>query len=89
MRETDARYADLVTELAPLDEVGSRLSPEEVFVEYLVADSSTLAVVITAESSDALTLNIGREQLADLIYFARGAIEQQRTGSDADLWAAP
>ena len=90
IRETDARYADLVApDLAPLDEVGSRLSPDEVFVEYLVTDSSTLAVVITAESSDALTLNIGREQLADLIFFARGAIEQQRTGSGADLWVAP
>lgn len=90
VRETDAGYADLVAPSLPtLGEVGGRLSPDEVFVEYLVTESATLAVVITAEASGVLTLDIGREQLADLIFFARGAIERQRTGSDTDLWVAP
>jgi len=90
VREADAGYADLVAPSLPtLGEVGSRLSAGEVFVEYLVTGSSTLAVVITSEASDVLTLDIGREQLADLVAFARGAIERQRTGSDADLWTAP
>ena len=90
VREADAGYADLVAPSLPvLDDVESRLSPDEVFVEYVVAESSTLAVVITAERSGVLMLDIGREQLADLISFARGAIERQRTGSEADLWVAP
>jgi len=88
--QADAGYADLVAPNVPaLDEVQSRLSPDEVFIEYLVTESSTLAVVITSEASGVLTLDIGREQLADLISFARGAIERERTGSDADLWVAP
>jgi CHAT domain-containing protein len=90
VRQADARYADLVAPSLPaLDEVQGRLSPDEIFVEYLVTEYSTLAVVITSDASGVLTIDIGREQLADLIAFARGAIERERTGSDADLWVAP
>ncbi len=90
VREADIGYADLVAPSLPvLDDIKSRLSPGEVFVEYVVAESTTLAIVITAEGSGVLTLDIGREQLADLIAFTRGAIERQRAGSDADLWVAP
>jgi CHAT domain-containing protein len=90
IRQTDTDYAGLVApEIPELEQVGARLAADEIFVEYLVGETSTVAVVITSDASDVLTLDIGREQLADLVFFARGAIERERTGSDADLWAAP
>jgi len=90
IRQTDTGYADLVTpEIPDLEQVANRLAADEIFVEYLVGETSTVAVVISSDASDVLTLDIGREQLADLVFFARGAIERERTGSDADLWAAP
>ncbi|MEJ2548468.1 MAG: CHAT domain-containing protein, partial [Gemmatimonadota bacterium] len=90
IRQVDSGYADLVAPDTPgLDQVAARLAADEIFVEYLVGETSTVAVVINSDASDVLTLDIGREQLADLVFFARGAIERERTGSDADLWAAP
>ncbi len=79
-------YADLVApEIPDLEQIADRLAADDIFVEYLVGKTSTVAVVITSAASDVLTLDIGREQLADLVFFARGAIERERTGSDADL----
>lgn len=90
IRRDDKEYAETIAPTIPdLGDVSQRLAPSEAFVEYLVTESVTLAVVVTSENSQVLILDIAREPLADLVRFARGAIERRRTGSEADLWVAP
>jgi CHAT domain-containing protein len=90
IRREDEEYAETIAPAIPdLDDLRSRLADNEAFVEYLMTDSATLAVVVTSEASRVLNLDIGRESVADLISFARAAIERGRTGSEVGLWIAP
>ena len=86
----DAEYAATVDPSIPdAGDVAARLRPDQVFIEYVLGDSGTLALVVTREGPLALELDIARAPLADLVAFARGSIERRRTGSEEDLWVAP
>jgi CHAT domain-containing protein len=78
-------------EVAPLQEVARQLAPEEVLLEYLVTDSTTLAFVVTADTAAVLDLGIGRHALAALVDFTRGALTRpaQRGRGDGPPWRAP
>ena len=86
----DLEYAATVVPKIPeVRDLAARLGPQQALVEYVVGDSSSLALVVTDEGARAVALDIARAPLADLVTFARGAIERKRTGSEEDLWVAP
>jgi CHAT domain-containing protein/Tfp pilus assembly protein PilF len=92
----DREPADLPGMRAPVAswrEVAARLREDEALVEYLVADSTTLAFVVTRDTVRALDLGVGRSALEALIDFTRGALVRP---SDAAMrrragapWRAP
>ena len=89
MRETDARYADLVAPtMKSWESVASDLKPGEVFLEYLLTDSATLVFVITPETVAAIDLRISRQKVADLVEFSRKAMSRPPAGKGEELWRA-
>ncbi|TFG42736.1 MAG: tetratricopeptide repeat protein, partial [Gemmatimonadales bacterium] len=99
-----AGYAELLTEIrsaAPgyaslvdpasvsLGDISARLQPHQALLEYLVADSITIVFVVTRDTATALVLDIGGEELGDLVDFARGTIARRGRSDIGQLWRAP
>ena len=75
MKTVSPEYSSLVDPVpASLNDISASLSTDQVLIEYLVADSSTIAFVVTPDTTVALVLDIGREPLGDLVRFSRGVI---------------
>jgi CHAT domain-containing protein len=90
MREANPTYSALVRgEVAPAREVMRALAPDEVLLEYLVGDSTTIAFVVTADSVAALDLNVTRTTIAGLVDFARGTLGSPTEGAARQAWRAP
>src|SRR5258706_6218649 len=64
------------------------LGPDDVLLEYLVGDSTTLVFVVTADTLATLNLNVTRDALAALVDFARGTLASPTVGA-RDAWRAP
>ena len=65
-----------------------RLRGDAVLLEYLVTDSASSVLVVTPDTVVALDLNMDRRQLASLVDFARGVMDQD-DGTVASMWRAP
>jgi CHAT domain-containing protein len=90
MREANPAYTALVRgEVAPAGEVRRALAPDEVLLEYLVGDSTTIVFVVTADSIVALDLNVTRSTIAGLVDFARGTLASPTEGPARQAWRAP
>lgn len=90
MREARPEYAALVRgDVARAGDVMRALAPDEVLLEYLVGDSTTLVFVATADSIAALDLNVSRGALAPLVDFARGTLASPAEGAARRAWRAP
>lgn len=90
IRERAPRHAAVVSrETAGWRDIARRLGPAEVFVEYLVSDSSSLAFVVTPDTLAIVDLGVGRRELAGLVDFARGTLEPRATSRPDSLWRAP
>lgn len=90
MKTVSPEYSSLVDPVpASLDDISASLSTDQVLIEYLVADSSTIAFVVTPDTAVALVLDIGREPLADLVRFSRGVIARGDQAGPGDLWRSP
>lgn len=90
MREANPSYSALVRgEIATAGEVRRALAPDEVLLEYLVGDSTTIAFVVTADSVAALDLNVTRATIAGLVDFARGTLGSPTEGAARQAWRAP
>jgi CHAT domain-containing protein/tetratricopeptide (TPR) repeat protein len=90
MRERAPRHSTLVSASAPAwREVARRLAPEEAFIEYLVSDSASLALVVTSDSLGVIELGVGRRELARLVELARGTLEPGGPRRADSLWAGP
>jgi len=75
VRERSPEYGALVTgDIVPWQGVARRLAPDEVFIEYLVADSGAVAFVVTRDSIASVDLRLTRRSLSALVDFARGVI---------------
>lgn len=73
-----------------LSRIASQLEADEVLIEYLVADSVTLAFVITRQGVTAMPLPVGRRSLASTITFVRAGIERSDRGDAPALpWQRP
>ncbi|HUP88731.1 MAG TPA: tetratricopeptide repeat protein, partial [Longimicrobiales bacterium] len=89
MHSADAGYADIVNPRLPaLAAIAKHLKDDEVMVDYLATDSTTIAFVITASGVSLIDLSISRDQLAPRIDFAVRLI--QKVGkANHHLWRAP
>jgi len=65
------------------------LSNDQVLLEYLVGDSTTMVFVVTADTLVAIDLNISRGSLIPLIDFARGTVASPSEGAARSAWRAP
>ena len=97
-------YADLLSEIrerAPAhaalvssrptqwEDVARRLKPDQAMVEYLVSDSGSLALLVTADTLVTVDLGIRRGELVPLIEFLRRVLEPQTVPGNDSLWRAP
>jgi CHAT domain-containing protein/tetratricopeptide (TPR) repeat protein len=104
LADAEAKYADILGRLrqdataggavAPAAVVSAatvreRLNADEVFLEYLVSDTTSMVFVVTHDTTVALDLHVGRRVLARLIDFARGTIGSDTAGAGQELWRAP
>lgn len=90
MRERAPRHHALVSrEAANWRDVARRLAPTEVFIEYLVGDSGSVAFVIKRDTVAVLELGVGRRELARLVEFARGTLEPRGSPRADSLWRGP
>jgi CHAT domain-containing protein/tetratricopeptide (TPR) repeat protein len=86
----DEPYASLVApKVVAAGAVAGLLADDEVLLEYLVSDSTTLVFVITADGLTSLDLGIERRSLTALVDFARGAIAGPRGDPGRDAWEVP
>jgi len=90
MKERSPDYTRLVaTETIGWQEVAARLAPEEALIEYLVADSTTVAFVVTTAGVASVDLHASRHELATLVKFARANLARPRDPASLALWRAP
>ena len=66
-----------------------RLSSEEVFLEYLVSDSTSMVFVVSSDSVAALNLQVGAKTLGRLVDFARETVRPDAPAEGRALWRAP
>ncbi|MGZ6564791.1 MAG: CHAT domain-containing tetratricopeptide repeat protein [Solirubrobacteraceae bacterium] len=90
MREARPEYTAMVTgEIAPVRQVMKTLAPDEALLEYLVSDSSSLVFVVTKDTVAAIELGVGRHELATLVDFSRGVLNNPAHESASGTWRAP
>jgi CHAT domain-containing protein len=90
MRDGAPAQATLLSgETASWQDVARRLRSEEVFVEYLLSDSASLAFVVRRDTLAVLELEVGRRDLARLVELARGTLEGGNSVRGDSLWRSP
>jgi CHAT domain-containing protein/Flp pilus assembly protein TadD len=90
MRETAPEYARLVSgKTVSWRTVASRLEADEVFLEYLLGDSTSTVFVVTPDTVAAIDLRVGREELINLIEFSRRTIERGGNSATSAKWRIP
>jgi CHAT domain-containing protein len=70
-------------------DVARRLAADEVLLEYLVLDSTTVVFVVSTDSMAALDLGVARTALAELVDFARGSLSSAEAQSGKAAWRPP
>jgi CHAT domain-containing protein/Tfp pilus assembly protein PilF len=90
MRESDPRYAQLVS-AEPVDwrTTARHLRTDAVLLEYLLTDSSSTVLALTADTVAALDLSVGRQELVNLIDFARRSLDRPDGPAADPLWRTP
>ncbi len=90
MRDSDPEYARLVS-AEPLDwrRVAGRLAPDQLLLEYLLTESTSTVFVVTRDTVVALDLGVRRRDLANLVDFARRAMDRPDSTTGNPLWRAP
>ncbi|MGK2962366.1 MAG: CHAT domain-containing protein [Gemmatimonadaceae bacterium] len=90
LRESDPTYAALVSaKTRSWKELASRLNPDQVFLEYLLTDSTCTVFVVTSDTVAAIDLQMTRQSLADLVEFSRNTIDSPDRLKAQELWRVP
>ncbi len=85
--EVRPRYGTLLRgEIAPVREVMSRVSRDEVLLEYLVTDTATVAFVVTSDTVAAVELDVYRDALVPLVDLARGTLTRPERPAARRVW---
>lgn len=86
LREDDAAYGQLVTAaFSDARAVAARLAPDQILLEYMLAESAATVFVVTPDTVAALELDVDRQTIAQLVDFARHAMDRP-AGRSAPLW---
>jgi CHAT domain-containing protein/Tfp pilus assembly protein PilF len=90
MRESDPRYVELVA-AQPADwrAVARLLTADAVLLEYLLTDSASTVLIVTMDTVEALDLGVGRQEIVNLIEFARRGMDRPESQTPSNLWRAP
>ncbi|HVD59820.1 MAG TPA: CHAT domain-containing protein [Gemmatimonadaceae bacterium] len=89
LSESDPAYARFVSgETLSSSAVGKRLSSDEVLLEYLLGDSSSIVFVVTSNQVVALDLHATREEISNLVEFARRTMDKPGNAKP-QLWRIP
>lgn len=90
LKERSPEYARVVTtETVGWREAAALLEPDEVLVEYLVTDSTTIAFVITTRGLASVDLHVSHHELGTLVEFARANLTRPDDAAARALWRAP
>jgi CHAT domain-containing protein/Tfp pilus assembly protein PilF len=90
LRESDPSYARLVSgETLSSAAVSSRLASDEVLLEYLLGDSTSVVFAVTHDAVTAIDLHASRQQIADLVEFARRTMDKPDARPSPQLWRVP
>lgn len=89
IRESDPGQARLVSaEPRAWRDVASRLKSDEVLLEYLLTDSASSVFVVSRDTIAAIDLHVTRQQITDLVEFARNSVDHPGPPANV-LWQAP
>ena len=90
MRERRPEYAAAVSGATDgWQDIARRLERSEALIEYLVADSGSVVFIVRSDTLAALTLDIGRAELAALVDFARSTMVSQPSTVTPYAWKGP
>ena len=90
LRESDPSYARLVSgETLSSSAVSSRLAGDEVLLEYLLGDSASVVFAVTRDAVTAIDIHASRQQVADLVEFARRTMDKPDGRTSPQLWRVP
>jgi CHAT domain-containing protein/Flp pilus assembly protein TadD len=90
LRESNAPYAELVRpEIPSWKAIARALTDDEVFLEYLISDTTALVFGVSTDGISAVRLDADGATLRDLIGFTRGVLEDPEHGGESELWRMP
>jgi CHAT domain-containing protein/Tfp pilus assembly protein PilF len=90
MRERAPQQAALVSPVpVTWRDVARRLAPDEVFIEYLVSDSGTVAFAVTRDTIAVVELGVARREVSRRVDFVRGTLTPGRSQTVDTLWRRP
>jgi CHAT domain-containing protein len=87
LRESDPAFAQLVAAtFVDWRDVAARLGPDQVLLQYLLADSAATVFIVSTDTVVALDLGVDRGTVANLVDFARHALARPEGNRAASLW---
>ncbi len=87
LRERAPQHGALLTATTVTwGEVARTLAPDQLLVEYLLSNSGSIAFVVTTDTIGVVSLGAGRRDLARLVEFSRGTVEQIGVPGIDSLW---
>lgn len=90
LRERDPAYAELVSgKPVSWRAVAGHLAPDEVLLEYLMTDSTSILFVVASDTVAAIDLDVGRPVLANLVEFVRRSLDPPGRSPATSLWRTP
>ena len=90
LRQRSPEYARIVSaDVVRADDVRSALAPDEVLLEYLLGDSSSVLFVATSDGIEALDLAVDRHTIARLVDLTRGTLARPASRGGSTPWRAP
>jgi CHAT domain-containing protein len=90
LRDSDPSYAALVSAKSrSWKEVALQLEPDQVFLEYMLADSASTVFVVSRDTVVAIDLHASRDRIAGLVEYSRKTLERDGSVSGNELWRAP
>jgi CHAT domain-containing protein len=93
LEELSSEEPGMVTLVAPpvttWRETATRLDSGTALLEYLISDSTTLALVVTSDTIATVDLGVSRTTLRALVDFSRSALTPDGSMAKRKLWRAP
>jgi CHAT domain-containing protein/Tfp pilus assembly protein PilF len=87
LRDSDPAFAQLVAAtFVDWRDVAARLGPDQVLLQYLLADSAATVFIVSTDTVVALDLGVDRQTVANLVEFARHALARPEGSHAASLW---